>query len=398
MHLAIVSPYPPAVTGIGQYGFHVSRALSQTDMFGRITLLTGQTSESGAIDDQPGIVVERIWNPDGLDAGLRTARRLVGLKPDLVWFNLGVSAFGRTPLSNLSGFSGPLVGRSLGLATVATLHEVLEQADLQKLRAPGGVLAGAGVKLMTRLAAQADVVCLTLRRHREWLARRYSQTHWVHIPHGTFDKPDRLVESERQELLIFTTYAPFKGLELLLEATRRLKRRYPRLELTVAGAEHTRFPGYLEQVKRSSGDLPGVHWVGCVPEADLRAIFQRAAIVVLPYLATTGTSSVLYRAATWGRSVVASDLPEMQMAARESGMEVNFFRSGEARHLEQVLDELLRDPERRRAQVECNLRAVRRTTLEDTSKAYLQAFNLALSVRQSSKRIAVPAQTSQELP
>src|SRR3972149_5411351 len=41
MHLAIVSPYPPNITGIGQYGYYVSRLLAQSGVFHRITVLTG---------------------------------------------------------------------------------------------------------------------------------------------------------------------------------------------------------------------------------------------------------------------------------------------------------------------------------------------------------------------
>lgn len=403
MHLSIVSPFPPSVTGIGQYGYHISQALARCGAFDRVTVLTeipaGMSSgrapwpaDVAAAEKRPASLrLERIWRPGRLDAGWQVARRLRQLKPDLVWYNLGASIFGRSPFGNLSGLCSPAITRMSGLPCVVTLHEMVGQADLQALEAPGGPLAASGARLITWLGTQADLVCVTLRRHADWLRLNRPGVPLMHIPHSGSDRPQQIPGGEAPELLIFTTYAPFKGLELLLKAFSELQGRIPGLRLTVAGAEHPRTPGYVGRVRAAFGENPAVSWLGCVPEADLPAIFGRAAIVVLPYTATTGSSSVLFRAAAWGRAVVCSDLAELCAAAGEAGLQAEFFRSGDAGSLAAALGRLLDEPRLRHAQVAHNLRALEQATPEAITHAYLRAFNLALGARHSPLRAAAPA-------
>jgi glycosyltransferase involved in cell wall biosynthesis len=192
-------------------------------------------------------------------------------------------------------------------------------------------------------------------------------------------------------LLFFSSLAPFKGLELLFSAFALLQFRYPALRLTIAGAAHPRFPGYAESLRREYGALPGVRWLGQVPESRLRELFAQAQIVVLPYLASTGSSSVLLQAAMWNRPIVASDLLETQAVVEESGLEVEYFASRDRHSLAEAIQSLLDSAMRRQAQTEHNYKAIQRSRPEATCHAYLQAFNLALSAHRSPKRIEIPA-------
>jgi glycosyltransferase involved in cell wall biosynthesis len=151
-----------------------------------------------------------------------------------------------------------------------------------------------------------------------------------------------------------------------------------------------RFPDYPRRLKAKFAGLPGVNWLGQVAESEVRGLFQRAEVVVLPYLASTGSSSVLMQAAAWGRSVVASDLEEIRSAVSENGLDVAFFRRGQAEALAEALRTQLGSDERRCSQVEHNLAALSRRGPEAMCHAYLRAFNLALEASRSPKRIAVP--------
>ncbi len=396
MHLAIVSPYPPHVTGIGQYGYHLSRSLAQSGLFTHITILTGAPGTSQLHQMPAPIQIEYAWQPEQLNTGWEIVAHLRRLKPDLVWFNLGTSIFGRSPLANLSGFLAPVWAHRAGLPTIVTLHELAELADLRALNAPGGPFARYGARLLTSIATQADVVCLTMRRYVDWLAARHPRLQCIHIPIGAYYTPEMLAESGSAELLFYTTLAPFKGLEVLLEAFQSLKINYPDLRLTIAGAEHARFPEYAGRLRQSYNNLAGIRWLGQVHEDNIRALFQRAQIVVLPYNASTGSSSVLYQAATWGRPVVASNLPETQAVARESGLQVALFQRDDAASLAMVLKTYLDSAQERGVQVGHNFAAIQRNRPEETCRAYLQAFNLALESRRSPKRIIIPAQVISE--
>ena len=128
MHLAIVGPYPPNFTGISQYGYHVSQSLAQSGQFSRITVLADAPNTSQTVSVHAPIVVERVWQAGSWAAGWKIVQRLQDLQPDLVWFNLDVSAFGRSAFANLSGFLSPLGAHRLGFPSVVTLHELVELA------------------------------------------------------------------------------------------------------------------------------------------------------------------------------------------------------------------------------------------------------------------------------
>lgn len=393
MKLAIVSPYPPNITGIGQYGFYVSRLLAQSGLFTRISVLTGRSGETQAAGSHPAIDIQTTWRPESLASGWNILSHLRRLQPDLVWFNLGASIFGRSPLANLSGFMSPLLARWMGIPSVVTLHELIELADLRALKSPGGPLAPLGAHLLTQVALQGDVVCLTMQRYVAWLAKNYRTKRSIHIPIGAYHPPEWLPRPANQarEILFFTTLAPYKGLEVLLDAFQALQCEYPDLRLTIAGAEHNRFPGYAAEIRQTIAHLNGVRWLGQVPEAQVRDLYQQAQMVCIPYTASTGSSSVLYQAAMWGRAIIASDLAETQGLAHESNLEVTFFENGSSVSLAKALKRMLDSPQLQSSQVARNFAAIQSIRPEEICQAYLGAFNLALETHCSPKRIPIPA-------
>jgi len=246
MHLVIVSPFPPSITGIGQYGYHVTRSLASSGLFSQLTILAG-SGKDGQRPNHLGLTeIDYCWQPNSLNARQTILSRLKRLNPDLIWFNLGASIFGKSPLSNLSGLLTPVSAARM-FPTVATLHEVVELADLRALNAPGGFLAHLGARLLTTIATHADVVCLMMQHYADWLAARGVEC--AHIPIGAYHEPELLNESDSFELLFFTTLAPYKGLELLIEAFTRLRSETPHLRLTIAGTTHARFPNYAHDLK-----------------------------------------------------------------------------------------------------------------------------------------------------
>jgi glycosyltransferase involved in cell wall biosynthesis len=321
-----------------------------------------------------------VWHFNRLDSSLKIFERLKRLKPDLVWYNLGASIFGRSPLSNAAGLFSPILSKRVGIPTVITQHELLAQTDLRALQVPGGRLGHWGASFLTHVYTRGDLVCVTLRRHAEYLSKNNPNINVMHIPHGTFISPTLLAESSNLELLFLGYLAPFKGLELLLKVFQDLYVRHPSISLTIAGEEHPRFPGYLQRLQSTIGKHPAVRWLGYVSENELGEVFGRAAIVVVPRTATTGSSSVLYRAAAWGRPIIASNLPELRAIAEEEKLWVEFFSNGDSTSLKNTLERLLIDDAARKAQALHNYQVVKEhLTLAHTCRSYLQAFELVLS-------------------
>jgi glycosyltransferase involved in cell wall biosynthesis len=386
MHLVIVSPFPPSITGIGQYGYHLTRALANSGLFSRLTVLAGAAqAQRGQHINHLGIAeIDYCWQPDSFQARQVILSRVKRLNPDLIWFNLGASIFGKSPLSNLSGLLTPMIASRL-FPTAVTLHELVELADLRALNAPGGRLAPLGARLLTRIATQADVICLTMQHYADWLSARGVDC--AHIPIGAYHEPELLDETESCELLFFTTLAPYKGLELLIEAFTRLKMEHPQLRLTIAGTSHTRFPSYANELKNRFGEAQGIQWLGQVSEDSVKDLFRRSQIVVLPYTASTGSSSVLYQAATWGRAVVASDLAEIRKLTVENSLQIQFFENNNADSLCNSVRLLLNSPSLRRTQAQHNFKSIQHLRPKATCYRYIKAFNHALEKRQSTKRI-----------
>jgi glycosyltransferase involved in cell wall biosynthesis len=380
-HLVIVTPLPPAKSSIGQYGYYVAEALAGTKTFAKITILAQMEASTKEMDQSPLLRVERIWKRDQLDSSLRIIRRSRQLKPDLVWFNLGASIFGKNVLSNVSGLLCPFLTRRLGIPSVVTMHEMVEAVDLKTLHVPGGGLLSWGTSIMRFMLMQTNLVCVTLERHAKWLARRDPHTQVMHIPHGIFNSPLLLPDGSDLNLLVFGNLAPYKGLETVLEAFSSLHQKYPSIGLTIADTEHPRFPGYIERIRKEIGKIPAIKWSINVPEHELLCLFARSTLVVIPNIATTGSSSVLYRAVGWGRAVIASDLPELRAVAKEEQLRINFFPRGNSAALEKSLESLLFDSEKRKAQVRHNFGiVVDHLTIEHTAQAYLHAFERVLTV------------------
>ena len=386
MHLVIVSPFPPSITGIGQYGYHLTRALANSGLFSRLTVLAGSSrAQHGQTPNHLGITeIDYCWQLDSIKARQAILSRIRQLGPDLIWFNLGASIFGKSPLFNISGLLTPMIAART-FPTVATLHELVELADLRALNAPGGALAPLGARLLTRIATQADVICLTMQHYAEWLSAKGVDC--AHIPIGAYHEPELLNETDSCELLFFTTLAPYKGLELLIEAFTRLREKIPHLRLTIAGTTHARFPNYANELKDHYGEAHGIRWLGQVSEDHVKDLFRRARLVVLPYAASTGSSSVLFQAATWGRTVVASDLDETRKLALENNLQIQFFERNNLESLCDAICLLLHSPELRQTQALHNFKSIQQLRPKATCSRYVKAFNHALEKRQSTKRI-----------
>src|SRR3712207_827596 len=103
MHLAIVTPFPPTITGVAEYAFRLSSALAGSDAFNRVTLLTELPPGFPAVEDVNLVRVERIWNRNSPWVAWRILMRLDRLAPDVIWFNVSGGAFGTSVVSNAMG-------------------------------------------------------------------------------------------------------------------------------------------------------------------------------------------------------------------------------------------------------------------------------------------------------
>jgi glycosyltransferase involved in cell wall biosynthesis len=99
-----------------------------------------------------------------------------------------------------------------------------------------------------------------------------------------------------------------KGVLDAVAAIRSLRARNLPIELVLAGPTDPDNPGSLLAAHLSSlAAEPGVAWLGAVP--DVREVWRRAAIAVLPSTYGEGVPKALLEAAACARPIVAADVP-----------------------------------------------------------------------------------------
>lgn len=350
MKLVIVTPYPPPLSGISHYGHHVSHGLSQFGKFASIVVLANEVESNTVSLASNSLDVRRVWRFDDLTTVLRLVREIRANDPDAVWFNLGMSIWGNGRANNFLGLLTPLLTKKLGYRTIVTLHALVDSVDLRQLHMPAGPLERVGGKLATRALLGADYLCVTTRSNERILRTRYGARNVVWLPLPAYFTPSRPSEPNgHHSVLMFTTHASYKGLDLLLAAFDRLYQEHPETCLNIAGADHPRFKGYLRSMQERYAGHPGINWLGIIADNDFQDTFTNSNVVVLPYQATTGSSSVLHQACALGVPVIASDLAEIRDVVHDEGLRVEFFDHTSEQNLYDILKRIVFD---KRLQVE----------------------------------------------
>ncbi len=370
MDLAVITPFPPRLTGIGQYGWHLSQALARIGRLGRIVVLA--EADEQAEDPAPfgpSMEVRRCWRYGHPALGLQLLRGLEDAGSRRVWVNFGFGGFGPSPIALLSALIGLTLAARRGFSLLITLHEA-SAVGAEAVGALWGPPLQRILEGLFRWLIRLGTVAVPLGADAQRLRARFPQAMIVHLPHGSFYPPEALPEPDRPSLLFFGSLAPYKGIDLLLEAFHALRAQHPALSLEIAGAEHPRFLGYAQRLRAATAHLPGIHWLGPVRETAARALFAHNTLVVLPYRQATGPSSVMIRAAAWGRPVVASDLPVLRTAASEAGLLSEWIPPNDPTALAHAIARLLQRPDLRAHQRQHNLQAIASCTIDAVAQAY----------------------------
>jgi len=264
------------------------------------------------------VEIRKVWSPDNAASILKVLLNVLLLRPDVVHFNVHFQSFGRSRLANFIGLSLPFLCKAFGTPSVATVHNLGEKVDLKAVGLKPSFLNRHGIRLATRLITSASAVTVTVRSYLEFLNRSYGCTNVTFVPHGagvSSRPPNPVPINPSRMILIFGHMAPFKGLPLMIDVFSCVLNERKDVKLIVAGESHPNFPRYLDDFRRNPP--PKVEFVGYVDERQLPSLFERAFVVVLPYLAATGTSGVFHLACGYGKPIIASDLPEIRELVKE---------------------------------------------------------------------------------
>lgn len=378
MKICLVSTFPPSQGGLSEYGLHIAEELRRNP-FLTLTILADRISpEQPELD---GFSVRRCWSFDDPTNALRILHALGELKPDVVWFNLLFSTFGRNPLNAFLGLLTPLFSRLSGRYTHVTLHHLMDTVDLQDagVRHPRAYrMAGA---VATRLLLLSNSVSVLMPGYRKILAEKYGHDN-VHVrSHGVLTRMPEYPDFSRRgnpqhRILAFGKWGTYKRLELMVESFRIVKNALPNAQLIVAGGDHPQAAGYVESLKKKHAGNSAIEFTGYVDEDDLPNLFQSSSVAVMPYSSSTGCSGVAHLACAYGVPIICADLPDFRQMADGEELAIEFYQPGNAQDLANCLINFLLNQEKQQAMAIQNFSTALRMTMPTIVLKYLRHFEL----------------------
>jgi glycosyltransferase involved in cell wall biosynthesis len=379
MKICLVTAFPPSQGGLGEYGLHIAKELS-ANPFLDLTILADEIPSGEAELD--GFSVQRCWSFDDPANTVRLLRTLWKLKPDVVWFNLLFSTFGRNPLIAFSGLFTPVLARMSGRYTHVTLHHLMDTVDLKDAgvrHARTYRMAGA---VATRMLLLSNSVSVLMPGYRKILHEKYGRDN-VHLrSHGILAREPESPDFSRRgnpehRILAFGKWGTYKRLELMIDAFQLVSEVLPNARLVIGGGDHPQAAGYVESVKKKNAGNSNIEFTGYVHEDGLPDLFQKSSVAVMPYSSSTGCSGVAHLACAYGVPIVCADLPDFRQMADGEELAIEFYQPGNAQDLAACLVRFLTDPAKQQAMASQNFSAALRMTMPTIVQKYLRHFDLA---------------------
>jgi alpha-maltose-1-phosphate synthase len=148
--------------------------------------------------------------------------------------------------------------------------------------------------------------------------------------------------SYREYVLLFGKIKPYKGVEVLLGASRIVKKKVGiKFKVMIAGKGNV---SYLNTLLRNN-DLEYIHLRnGYIPDIEIPELFRNAKFLVLPYV-DASQSGVVSLAYTFSKPVIVSNVGSIAEYV-DHGVTGLIFESGNARQLANYIEELIESSDR----------------------------------------------------
>src|ERR1035438_7636862 len=383
MKICLVTAFPPSTGGLSEYGFHIAQEL-QSNPFLSLTVLADQLSTEHA--EPEGFTVVRCWSFNDPGSLFRLLKAVNRLKPDVVWFNLLFSTFGRNPVVAFSGLMTPLLARLSGRYTHVTLHHLMDTVELKDVGVRHEGLYRFAGAMATRMLLLSNSVSVLMPSYRKILNDKYGRDN-VHLrAHGILARRPEFPDFSRRgnpehRILAFGKWGTYKRLELMIEAFNLIAEKLPNAKLVIAGGDHPQAAGYTDLIRQLCAENPRIEFRGYVPEDALPDLFQSATVAVMPYSSSTGCSGVAHLACAYGVPIVCADLVDFRQMAQGEELAIEFYPPGEVQGLADCLVQLLQNAQKLQAMAAQNFSAALRMTMPNVVQKYLRHFELQQRVQ-----------------
>lgn len=383
MKICLVTTFPPSTGGLSEYGFHIAQEL-QRNPFLNLTVLADELPGEHA--ELEGFSVVRCWSFNDPSSPYRLLKALRNCKPDVVWFNLLFSTFGRNPLIAFAGLMTPLLARLSGRYTHVTLHHLMDTVELKDVGVQHERLYRIAGAIATRMLLLSNSVSVLMPGYRKILNDKYGRDN-VHLrAHGILTRRPEFPDFTRRgnpvhRILAFGKWGTYKRLELMIEAFDLLTEKMPEARLIIAGGDHPQASGYIDSVKKQCAGKKRIEFRGYVAEDDLPDLFQSSSVAVMPYSSSTGCSGVAHLACAYGVPIISADLPDFRQMAQGEELAIEFYPPGDAHGLADCLLGFLQNAEKQQKMAVQNFSAGLRMTMPNVVQKYLRHFELQQRVQ-----------------
>ena len=313
--VALISPYPPSGqrhgghSGVAPYTGDLARALAAAGA--RVIVLAPELDCDPERFHDDGVEVRRVYRsgawalPSALRAASAVGADVVHLQFELFLYGGPRSLVGLLPALAQGVGSAPLV---------TTMHQVVDPSTVDRaytrvhgVTAPASI-ARTGIATVQSALTRASVATIV----HDSPFRRVLPGATV-IPLGVEDvEPVERGEARRAVglgdrfvVLCFGFLAPYKGIELVLEAARHVR---GHVDVVVAGGDHPRLlaagRSFGAELQARYGDV--ARFTGWVPDSDVGAWFSAADLALFTYPKPFSASGVLALAMAHGTAVLLS--------------------------------------------------------------------------------------------
>lgn len=392
MKIAFVSPFPPSKVTLNEYGFHLIKGFKDKQEVSEIVVLTNHLDDNKDYGQYPieGVKLVPCWKFDSLFSFLNIRSEIKRQKPDVVIFNLQFMTFGEGKVPAALGLLTPLAVRILGIPSIVLLHNITETVNLESIgmatnKFKARIFAWIGEQL-TRLILTADLVGLTISKYVEIIKNKYKVDNVTLLPHGNFELPERTYLPSPLpviNLMAFGKFGTYKKVEVLLDATKILEKKYPDLNFkaTIAGTDNPNVKGYLDGVKKQYADMKNVEYTGYVKEEDVEGIFKDSTFIIFPYNTTTGSSGILHQAGSYARACILPKIDDLERVVEEEGYGGAYFQTDNAESMAEAISYLVEHPEERVKLEDQNYKAAKGLQMTDLADLYLKHIKVLIAKR-----------------
>jgi D-inositol-3-phosphate glycosyltransferase len=170
------------------------------------------------------------------------------------------------------------------------------------------------------------------------------------IPHGSYSLsvspiPYNPNQSEALNLLFFGQVKKVKGLDILLESLYLASQKTDLINLVIAGKVwHDDLEYYKKLIESYHLETMVKCYFNYIPNSEVASFFEKADVVVLPYRQIY-QSGVLLLAMSYGRVVLASDLPPFEEIIQDN-VDGMLFKVGNSEDLKSKIESLLSNKSR----------------------------------------------------